>query len=69
MNKTSVAIAVVRSAEDQRFISNEKDDLFDVSLTIAPTVHCDSISWSQIFFQHIEDVVVVLEPAAETPKR
>jgi hypothetical protein len=36
MNKTSVAIAVVRSAEDQRFISNEKDDLFDVSLTIAP---------------------------------
>jgi hypothetical protein len=27
---------VVLSAGDQRFISNEKDDLFETSLTIAP---------------------------------
>ena len=36
MNKTSVAIAVVRSAGDQRFISNEKDDLLDSGFTVAP---------------------------------
>lgn len=36
MNKTSVAIAVVRSAGDQRFISKENDGLFETSPTIAP---------------------------------
>jgi hypothetical protein len=65
MNKTSVAIAVVRSVEDQRFISNEKDDLFDVSLTIAPYGSLRLDILEPDFFQHIEDVAIVLELAVE----
>jgi hypothetical protein len=38
MNSTSVAIAVVRSACYQRFISNEKDELLGPSLTATPYV-------------------------------